>query len=272
MYSKSAHTITQYHHESWSYITALSDILIQPSALKAIELDGCLHPATTDIYTKSALKYLIEGVSKNTSLECLGIGSCSLGPAHAYHLALLAAVCNTTLLGLSFNNIRSAIPFIAEATKHNRAIQTLILTGCYICDRELMLLGEALQQNDTLQSLHIAKNPFSSNALSWFLDGLIGTNSRLSLLVVDHPLTNAQRHTVRRINAIRLQQFVPPLKVTDMAFAIRRASEAATSIHSAPPAIRSRFVGIVWIELCIKFQYLWVIDDDHENIHCSRVR
>ena len=220
-------------------IAALSDALIQTSALLGIDLGNCLHPATTDI--KSVLKYLIEGVSRNTSLASLRIGFCSLGPAHAYHLALLAAVCNTGLLDLSGNNIRSAIPFIAEAIKHNRAIGTLILMRCYICDRELILLGKALQQNDKLLSLGIDHNLFTSSALSQFLDGLVGTNSRLRLLAVAHPLTDTQRHTIGLINYIRFQQSLPPLQVTNLTFATMTASEAFDSVNSAPPDIRSRF-------------------------------
>ena len=220
-------------------IVALSDTLIQTSALQGIDLDGCLHPATTDI--KSALKYLIEGVSRNTSLKILGIGLCSLGPAHAYHLALLAAVCNTKQLSLPFNNIRSAIPFIAEAIKHNRAIEVLYLSCCNICDRELILLGEALQHNDKLHVLYIQHNLFTSSALSQFLNGLIGTYSGLRLLDIDRPLTDVQRHTIGLINYIRLQQSLPPLQVADMAFTHMTASEANDSIYSAPPDIRSRF-------------------------------
>ena len=220
-------------------IAALSDTLIQTSALRSIDLSYCLYPATTDI--KSALKYLTEGVSRNTSLEMLGIGGCSLGPAHAYHLALLAAVCNTTQLNLSDNNIRSAIPFIAEAIKHNRTIDTLYLSWCYICDRELILLGEALQHNDKLQVLHIEHNLFTSSALSQFLNGLIGTYSGLWLLNIDRPLTDVQRHTIGLINYIRLQQSLPPLQVPDMAFTHMTASEANDSVKSTPPDIRSRF-------------------------------
>ena len=220
-------------------IAALSDTLIQTSALQGIFLDGCLHPATTDI--KSALKYLIEGVSRNTSLEILGIGGCSLGPAHAYHLALLAAVCNTTQLVLSYNNIRSAIPFIAEAIKHNRTLGALHLSWCYICDRELILLGKALQHNDKLHVLHTEHNLFTSSALSQFLNGLIGTYSGLWLLNIDRPLTDVQRHTIGLINYIRLQQSLPLLQVPDMAFAHMTVSEANDSVKSAPPDIRSRF-------------------------------
>ena len=220
-------------------IKLISDTLIHTSALRAIELFGCLHPAITDI--KSALKYLIEGVSRSTSLGILEIDKCSLGTVHTYHLALLAAVCNTTNLGLPWNNIRSAIPFIAEAIKHNRAIKVLNLAGCHIYDRELMLLGGALQQNNDLISLNIVQNPFSSSALSRFLEGLIGTNSILCRLAVEHPLTKEQKFTVRIINAFRRQQFVPPLQITNLAFMKMTAIEVDVSVNSAPPDIRSRF-------------------------------
>ena len=232
----------QLNHNTVSHgaITALSDTLVQTSALRGINLSNCLHPATTDI--KSALKHLIEGLSRNTSLEKLRIKGCSLGPAHAYHLALLAAVCNTAILDLSNNNIRSAIPFISEAIKHNRAIDELELADCNICDRELILLGEALQQNDNLLIVNIVDNPFSSSASSRLLDGLIGTNSRLRLLSIDHPLTDVQRHTIELINYIRLQQSLPQLQVPDWAFE-KIGLEVANLLKSVPAHIRSRFAS-----------------------------
>ena len=219
-------------------IKSISDTSIQTSALHNIHLWGCLHPAVTDI--NCALKYLIEGVSRNTSLATLNIGHCSLGPAHAYHLALLAAVCNTEHLGLSHNNIRRAIPLIAEAIKHNKAVQWLHLDVCHISDRELLVLGEALQQNDTLTELHIENNPFSSNALTLFLKQFIGTNSRLRTVVTFHSLSDEQRRTVNTINILRSYQSAPPLKVTDMAVTYSRGMETVRSVDSAPPDILTR--------------------------------
>ena len=218
-------------------IKSISETLIQTSALHSINLTGCLHPAVTDI--NCALKYLIEGVSRNTSLVTLDIWDCSLGPAHAYHLALLAAVCNTRTLGLS-NNIRRAIPFIAEAIKHNKAVRLLDLGNCHISGRELLVLGEALQQNDTLTELHIENNPFSANALTLFLKQFIGTNSRLRTVVTFHSLSDEQRQTVNIINILRFYQSAPPLKVTAMAAAYSRGMEEARSLLSAPPDIRTR--------------------------------
>ena len=219
-------------------IKSLSDTLIQTSALRCIRLYGCLHPAVTDI--NCALKYLIEGVSRNTSLETLSIGDCSLGPAHAYHLALLAAVCNTQLLNLSPNNIRRAIPLIAEAIKHNKAVRALDLEDCHISDRELLVLGEALQQNDTLTILVITDNPFSSNALTLFLKQFIGTNSRLRIVVTFHSLSDEQRQTVNIINILRFYQSAPPLQVTDWAVMNSSAQEAIRSVLSTPPDILTR--------------------------------
>ena len=109
-------------------IKSISDTLIQTSVLQVLLFDKCFHPAVTDI--KSAIKYLIDGVSRNTSLTHLTIIHCSLSSAHAYHVALLVAVCNSACLDLPFHNIRSAIPFIAEAIKYNTLIEELTLCGC----------------------------------------------------------------------------------------------------------------------------------------------
>ena len=216
-------------------IKSISDTLI---ALHSINLTGCLHPAVTDI--NCALKYLIEGVSRNTSLESLDIGDCSLGPAHAYHLALLAAVCNTEQLFPSSNNIGRAIPFIAEAIKHNKAVRMLYLDYCQISDRELLVLGEALQQNDTLTELYITGNPISANALTLFLKQFIGTNSRLRTVVTLHSLSDEQRRTVNIINTLRFYRSVPSLHVTDLAVVQSRAIEARRSVDSTPPDVLTR--------------------------------
>ena len=220
-------------------IKLISDALIQTSFIPGLYLNKCLHPAVTDI--KSALRYLIEWVSRNSPRFALSLGECSLGPAHAYHLALLAEVCNINRLDLSWNNIRSAIPFIAEAIKHNRTIKELELNACYISDRDLLVLGEALQQNDILTNLFIANNPFSSNALTSFLKGFIGTTSRLQRAVVAiHSLNDEQRRIINVINTLRFYQFVPPLQVTNEAFTSSTELQAQHSLASAPPDIRTR--------------------------------
>ena len=97
--------------------------------------------------------------------------------------------------------------------------------------RELLVLGEALQQNDTLILLDISHNPFSSNMFLW---GFIGTNSRLRTVVVRHSLSDEQRRTVKIINAYRFYQSAPPLQVNDMAFINSLTSEAAHSVYFTP--------------------------------------
>ena len=221
-------------------IKSLTDALIQTSTLQGIQLYGSLHSTVIDI--KSALKYLIEGVSRNSSCEGLAIGHCSLGPAHAYHLALLTAVCSTCRLDLSFNNIRSAVSFIAEAIKHNRAIKLLYLIGCYISDQEVMVLGDALQQNETLKFLCIPENSFSSDALTFFLKGLIGTKSRLCTLTVDHIITDEQRYIAAVINDIRFYQSAPTLQVitAENSYIDRTANNIRSSLKFSLPNVRTR--------------------------------
>ena len=229
-----------YNFMSETAIKCLSDTLIQSSALMGISLTGCWHPAVTDI--KSALKYLIEGVSRNSSLITLALEECSLGPAYRYYLALLVAVSKTTIIDLSSNNIRLAIPFIAEVIKYNKTMKELKLLNCYISDKELRLLGNALQQNNTVTLLVIKVNPFSSNGLTTFLEGFIGSNSRLCKLTVNN-LSYKQRLIVAKINATRLlnkDQFCMPLEVDSMSFAFERGTEMVATLSTVPSDLRTR--------------------------------
>ena len=192
-----------YNIMSHEAMKSLSSTL-NSSTLVGISLTGCWHPAIMESYTKTALKYLIEGVSRNTSLETLALEECYLSSAHRYHLALLASVGNIKILDLSSNNIRSAIPFIAEATKYNRYCR-LHLINCCISDKELKFLGEALCYNEVIH-MTIVENPFSSNALTSFLKGLLGSNSVLYKLGVGVCLSKEQRRIVKKINSSRKQR------------------------------------------------------------------
>ena len=222
-----------YNIVSHRAIKSLSDTL-KSSALVGISLTGCLHPAITDI--KLALKYLIEGVSRSKSLETLALEECYLSSAHRYHLALLARVSKIKILDVSSNNVRSAIPFIAEATKHNR-IQRLHVFKCCISDEELKLLGEALQHNAVMH-MTIFGNPFSLGAFTSFLNGLIGSNSVLAKLGVGHYLSHEQRCIVKKINSSRKQK--PDLEVEPFIPTWKMGAEMGHTLRTIPPDLRTR--------------------------------
>ena len=223
-----------YNIMSHRAIESLSDALRSSALIVGISLTGCWHPAITDI--KLALKYLIEGVSRSKSLETLALEECYLSSAHRYHLALLARVSKIKILDVSSNNVRSAIPFIAEATKHNR-IQRLHVFKCCISDEELKLLGEALQHNAVMH-MTIFGNPFSLGAFTSFLNGLIGSNSVLAKLGVGHYLSHEQRCIVKKINSSRKQK--PDLEVEPFIPTLKMGAEMGHTLRTIPPDLRTR--------------------------------
>ena len=183
----------------------IGNTLAQTSALGRLELAGCFQFATSSDITVF-LKYIIEGISRNSTLECLVLSDCCLGPEHGYHLALMSRVGNIKLLNLSLNNFGSAIHLVAQAVLHSK-VTTLSLAECSISDHKLHSIGIALQSNASLGCLDICGNSFSSLSFTKFLQLLI-YNFGLQLLVLDHHITDEQKSIVEQVNRARRIQGV----------------------------------------------------------------
>ena len=183
----------------------IGNTLAHTSALVMLDLTGCFHFATSSDITVF-LKYIIEGISRNSTLECLFLSDCCLGPEHGYHLALMSRASNIARLDLSFNNFGSAIHLVVQAVLHSKVIG-LCLRKCCISDHQLYSIGIALQGNATLGCLNIDKNLFSSLSLTKFLQLLI-FNFGLEVITLDHPLTDEQKDIVEEINLARQIQGV----------------------------------------------------------------
>ena len=186
-------------------VQCIGNTLAQTLALYRLELCGCFHFATSSDITVF-LKYIIEGTSRNSTLEFLALSDCCLGPEHGYHLALMIAVSNIQELALERNNIGSAILLIVKAVLHNK-VEWLFLATCCISDRELHSIGIALQGNASLFCLSIYNNLFSLPSLTEFLQLLI-FNIGLQFLSLNHSLTDEQKDIVKKINQTRLIQGV----------------------------------------------------------------
>ena len=186
-------------------VQCIGNTLAQTSALGRLELSGCFKSATSSDITVF-LKYIIEGISRNSTLECLVLGDCCLGPEHSYHLALMSRVGNIKLLNLSLNNFGSAIHLVVQAVLHSK-VTTLSLADCCISDHQLHSIGIALQSNVSLGCLDIYGNSFSSLSFTRFLQLLI-YNFGLQLLVLDHHLTDEQKSIVEQVNRARRIQGV----------------------------------------------------------------
>jgi len=163
---------------------SISEVLKSPaSVLFGLALACSWHPLITNIC--QALKYLIEGLSRNTSCKELNLAGCYLKPSHIHHLVIMVTFSNLKVLGLNGHNLRGAICLLAEAVKHNKTLIGLHLVQCNVSDADLICLGKAIKTNTTLDGLGLHDNPFSSRALEKFVKTLADSKSVLQNLGVD---------------------------------------------------------------------------------------
>ena len=166
---------------------SISEVLRSPaSAIFGLALIGCWKPQITNI--RQALKYLTEGLSRNTSCKELSLHECYIDYTHIYHLVVMIAFSKLKVLDLHSNpNLKVAIPLLAGVLKYNTSLVDLHLRTCGITDKYLTCLGKALKTNSTLDGLALNDNPFSSAALEEFLEGLADHDSKsvLQNLAVD---------------------------------------------------------------------------------------
>ena len=165
-----------------------------------------LHFANWILYevdAAAALKYLIEGLSRSSARSKRIVLYLCVSYKHTYHLALLIAFGKLQCLDLSYNDIGrpSAMSLLAQSLKHNRTLVALILNDCKINDGGLQQLGSTLQDHETIIVLSIADNPFSSEALIFFLEILCSVHSRLQILQLESQRCEpAHDDIVQRIN------------------------------------------------------------------------
>ena len=107
---------------------------------------------------------------------------------------------------------------------------------CKINDGGLQHLGIALQDNETLTSLAISWNPFSSEALTYFLKKLT-VCSRLTTLWIDEQKWKLEHSSVlEEINELRSKKRITPLtKCFKSPAFVERFIELLPPIYSLPP-------------------------------------
>jgi Ran GTPase-activating protein (RanGAP) involved in mRNA processing and transport len=114
---------------------------------------------------------LCESLRGNTTLRYLNVG---------YNGVDLDGVCATALkldtmsletLNLDCNIVSSSgIATLAKSLQGPCTLKVMSLIGCELNDTGLLLLGEALTKNDTLEVLHVRENNFTHNGVSPFFD------------------------------------------------------------------------------------------------------
>ena len=186
------------HHVS---LPLLKDLLQGQSNLETLMLSRCFLPA--DLHC--ALKYLTEGLSKNSSCMYIALSANYLSTSHVHHLILmLRANPQLCSLDLSCQDLRREMHLLWKAIQLLPNLQNLNMNSCNIHDPELALLQKVVKSHHKLSDLSIYCNHFTDRGLDNLLEVLkCNHTSSLSRLGLGVQLNEAEEVILREINEFR---------------------------------------------------------------------
>ncbi len=155
------------------------------------------------------LTYLLESLSRRSTSIDLHFTEV-ITSAHTHYLVLLVTICPLRVLTLVTTNVGEGFFLLAEAVKQTAKLETLILIGCIIGDRELIHLGR--KARTSVRRLDVPYNPFTSSAVKRFLQHHYF--SRLQELDIGRPLNDKEEVVYNQLQLYRRQCNLPPLTVS----------------------------------------------------------
>ena len=144
------------------------------------------HSSATNI--GAAFKYLIEGLSRNTSCKFLSLAGMNLKPYHTHYIVLLITFCKS-LDCLSFENnpcLGTSMLLFASALKYNTNLRNFYADGCGINDQQLIVLADGLQHNQSVIHLSVEDNDYSIHTAVELIRHL--TSSSIRILTMNREL------------------------------------------------------------------------------------
>lgn len=216
-------------------IQSLKELLQGRSILQALHVLCYLDPTNASVTI--LLKYIIEGLSLNSSCNEVGLGFFDLRDSHVYHLILLVRGCPKLMFfTLSFDvDLRRIMPLFSAALKYT-TLTILGLTRCKIDDRALQYLGSGIRENTHLRLLMLMNNSFTVKGLLSFLLLFINKISILEHVVIDNKMyyslieTTGYSYIIWQINHTRRIFSKKPFSV------IENKEEFSTKYHQSMAA------------------------------------
>ena len=134
------------------------------SVITFLRLGFNWHPLAT--YRCTAFKYLIEGLSRNTSCKFLSFFGMNLKPYHTHYLVLVIVFCKSLdCFSLEQNpSLGSSMLLLGSALKYNSNLTSFYVDSCGIADQHLLALADGLQHNQSMAFLIVEKNCYSVHA------------------------------------------------------------------------------------------------------------
>ena len=192
---------------------SLKELVKGQSNIKGVALCGC-----SIIDLTYGLKCLIEGLSNNSSCNCVNITRNHFNSLQIYYLILMLRACpQIRKLDLEGYDVSGpgVVPLLCKAVVLTN-IKYLDMTLCNISDSHLLLLGKMINEyhNQSLCCFIARSNPITLSGLSNFLKFFIDNHfSQLRILVLDVIPRIEQEQLLKEINRFRASLKFPSLKV-----------------------------------------------------------
>ena len=132
---------------------------------------------------------------------------------HTWHLVLMLCFSELLRLNIAYNQIGPGIPLLASALRYTKQLEYLKLKECHVTSQGLLSLGYNLANNDTLHTLQISRNPYSTATFTTFLQML--KHNRKMRMISTSKLTSEHIDAISEINRTRSQKNLPQLKVSE---------------------------------------------------------
>ena len=181
---------------------------LQPVLIMELNLEGNWHPNTTDI--GAALKVVVETLASYPHLLSLTLAANNITSKHTWHLILMLCFSNLKCLNIAYNEVGLGIPLLASALRYNRKLTYLNLEECQLTSQDLLSLGCNLAHNDTLDTLQISRNLYSTSTFTTFLKLL--EHSKIKQIFTSD-LTSEHIDVINIVNRSRFQANLPQLRV-----------------------------------------------------------
>ncbi|XP_064483375.1 uncharacterized protein LOC135396371 [Ornithodoros turicata] len=132
---------------------------------------------------KKAMKYLGQLVAKSQLLETVALHSCIFSEDNGIESLASALKINTSIKEIIFDSCISCVEAIADALIENRSVRCAKFVQGGVNDENCSKLSRMLQQNSSLEELHLTSNQIGDYGASFLATGLLGNKTLRKLFL-----------------------------------------------------------------------------------------
>ncbi|XP_064483373.1 NLR family CARD domain-containing protein 3-like [Ornithodoros turicata] len=161
---------------------------------------------------KKAMKYLGQLVAKSQLLETVALNFSITSENNGIESLASALKINTSVKEIIFDSCISCVEAIADALIENRSVRCAKFVKGGVSDENCSKLSRMLQQNSTLEELHLSSNQIGDYGASFLATGLLGNKTLRKLFLNENRI--GYRGMGRLIEALATNESLQFLDIT----------------------------------------------------------